>query len=138
MRKPIRQPLPCISDVLLPIAGAPAHARNVVTQGCLQWELPHLLAPASLIAGELVANAVQHAGTMMDLHVALGHRHLIIEVVDGSSDRPVLPHLLTSTAQLHHPGLNCGLLLVDATADRWGSWVANGGKMTWAALRYAR
>ena len=63
MGKPTRQPLPCISDVLLPVGGAPAHARNVVTQGCLQWELPRLLAPAGLIAGELVTNAVQHAGT---------------------------------------------------------------------------
>ena len=69
--------------------------------------------------------------------MARGHRHLIIQVIDGSPDRPVTPDLPTVAAPFHHPDLNRGLLLVDAAADRWGCWPVNGGKAVRAALAYA-
>ncbi|MEU4619565.1 ATP-binding protein [Actinoplanes sp. NPDC023801] len=109
----------------------------MITQACLQWQLPSLLASAALVASELVTNAVRHAGTMIDLHVVRGRQHLIIQVIDGSPHRPMMPDPLTVMRSLTSPGFSRGLILVDATADRWGCWPVRDGKMTWAALRSA-
>ncbi len=124
-----RRTLPSISDELLPISGAARQARNVTTDACLRWDLPHLVAPASLIASELVSNVVEHAHTMMTLRLSLRRRYLNIAVRDGSPVEPVLPGPPSPDS-----GGGRGLLLVDATAQSWGSLPTDGGKVVWAAL----
>jgi anti-anti-sigma factor len=120
---------PTLTDQLLPIAGAARHARNVVTEACLAWGLPELVGPASLVAGELVANAVEHAGTMMTLRVARRGPHVHVAVRDGSAAEPV-PR---TTPGLRERGR--GLMLVDAVALHWGWLPADDGKVVWASLR---
>lgn len=68
---PSRHRSSTVSEVLLPAGGAARRARDIATETCLRWELPHLVAPASLIASELVTNAVQHASTMLNLKLSL-------------------------------------------------------------------
>nr|WP_170148658.1 ATP-binding protein [Pseudosporangium ferrugineum] len=125
--------LTAISDRLLPVSGATRRARDVATEACLRWELPHLTAPAALVAGELVTNAVVHARTMADLRLSLGRRYLMIAVRDGSSAVPrIVP------APPADPATGRGLVLVGAMARRWGSLPAEGGKVVWATLPTAR
>jgi hypothetical protein len=124
-----RQVLPTITDELLPIRGAARQARNVTTDACLRWDLPHLVASASLVASELASNVVDHAHTMMTLRLSLRRKYLAIAVRDGSTAEPVL----SGSSVLEGPG-GRGLFLVDATANRWGWLPTEGGKVVWAAL----
>lgn len=118
-----------VADLLLPVPSSAHHARNLVVQACIRWNLPELAAPASLVVSELVANAVMHAGTMIDLRVNLGRRDLTIAVRDGSTEQPDL-----TPGRPDVPGSARGLQLVDALADQWGCLPAEGGKVVWAAL----
>ncbi|MEV4708025.1 ATP-binding protein [Actinoplanes sp. NPDC049316] len=127
-----RETLRVLTDELLPITGAARQARNVATEACLLWDLPDLVAPASLIASELVSNVIDHAGTMMTLRMTLRRRYLQISVSDGSSEVPAL-----QIAAPAHASNGRGLMLVDATAHAWGWLPCNGGKVVWASLRTA-
>ncbi|MEV6346402.1 ATP-binding protein [Actinoplanes sp. NPDC051851] len=121
--------MPSHSEELLPVAGATRHARDVATEACLRWGLPDLTAPASLIVNELVANAIDHAGTMMTLRLSLRDRFLDIGVRDGSPARPPAPKPVPPEAAGGR-----GLLLVDALAYAWGCLPSADGKVMWAAL----
>ena len=123
--------LPTLSDDLLPVAGAARHARDLATDACLRWDLPHLVGPASLVANELVSNVVDHAHTLMTLRLDLHKRYLNIAVRDGSPVEPARPGPMPSTGIAR----GRGLLLVDATAHTWGSLPSAAGKVVWASLR---
>ncbi|MEV4642701.1 ATP-binding protein [Actinoplanes sp. NPDC049548] len=123
-----RRMLPTISDELLPIKGAARQARNVATDACLRWDLPDLVAPASLIASELVSNVVDHAHTMMTLRMSVRRRYLHIAVRDGSSEPPELRPTTPSASS------GRGLMLVKASAHSWGWLPCEGGKVVWASL----
>jgi anti-anti-sigma regulatory factor len=118
-----------IRTELLPAWGAARHARNVVTEACLRWRLAHLLAPAVLIATELVVNAAEHASTVMTLDLRLGRRYFYVAVHDGT-------RLLPAPAR---PGSarGRGLRLVDSQAWRWGHRLESDGKVVWCALARA-
>jgi hypothetical protein len=124
-----RRTVPSITDELLPVSGAARQARNVATDACLRWDLPNLVAPASLIVSELVSNGVDHAHTMMTLRLSLRRRYLNIAVRDGSAAEPTPPGDVPAEA----PG-GRGLFLVNATAHTWGWLPADGGKVVWASL----
>jgi anti-anti-sigma regulatory factor/anti-sigma regulatory factor (Ser/Thr protein kinase) len=124
-----RQAMLAVSDELLPVSGAARQARDVATDACSRWDLPGLLAPACLIATELVSNVVDHAHTMMTLSLSLRPRYLQIAVRDGAAE-PV--------PQAPPPGAlgprGRGLLLVAATARSWGWLPTENGKVVWASL----
>jgi anti-anti-sigma regulatory factor len=111
-----------LTDDLLPVSGAPRHARDMATEACLLWSLPALAGPASLIASELVTNVVDHVGTMMTLQVSQRGRYLHIAVRDGS---PVAPDARPAPS---------GLSLVGSVASHWGWLPARDGKVVWATL----
>ncbi|GAA3937849.1 ATP-binding protein [Actinoplanes auranticolor] len=125
-----RHTLSVLSDELLPISGAARQARNVATDACLRWDLPDLLAPASLVASELVSNVVDHAHTMMTLRVTLRPRFLHIAVRDGVAGEP-LRRVNEGAASMR----GRGLLLVEATAHSWGWLPTDNGKVVWASLQ---
>ncbi|WP_412738142.1 STAS domain-containing protein [Krasilnikovia sp. MM14-A1259] len=130
---PARRRMTLICDTLLPVAEAASRARELATEACARWELPHLTGSACLIAGELATNAAVHAGTLAALRLTLGRRLLLISVRDGSTAAPCLgePGSLEPTA-------GRGLLLVDATALWWGWHLHEDGKTVWAGLRAGR
>jgi Histidine kinase-like ATPase domain len=125
-----RDSLPTLSDELLPLAGAARHARNVTTEACLRWDLPHLVGPASLIVSELVSNVIDHAGTMATLRLSLRPHYLTISVRDGSTAEPVPPAQPVSMTA----AAGRGLLLVKSIAHTWGWLPTDGGKVVWATL----
>ncbi len=125
--------VPAISDELLPLAGAARHGRNLATEACLRWELPHLVGPACLIASELITNAVEHANTMMTMRLSLRSRYLTLAVRDGSPIQPILPAEPPPTNGVG----GRGLLLVDSVAHSWGFVPSADGKVVWASLRLA-
>jgi hypothetical protein len=118
-----------LSEVLLPASGTARQARDLATEACVRWELPHLVGPACLITSELVTNAMVHARTMMDLRITKGRRYLIIAVRDGST---ALPQLMRTSPS--RTGGGRGLMLVDSMVRRWGSLVTGDGKVVWATL----
>jgi len=125
-----RHTLSVLSDELLPISGAARQARNVATDACLRWDLPDLVAPASLVASELVSNVVDHAHTMMTLRLTLRPRFLHIAVRDGDAGEPVLRDSEGSASMRGR-----GLLLVEASAHSWGWLPTENGKVVWASLQ---
>lgn len=124
-----RPRMPYVSEDLLPVGGSSRHARDIATAACAQWDLPGLIAPASLIVTELVANVVDHAHTMMTLRLSLRPHHLNLAVRDGSHDPPV-------ATPPDHPEAKQGrgLLLVNELAYRWGHLPSHHGKVVWASL----
>ena len=121
------------TEDLLPVRHSARHARDVVTEACLMWDLGHLIGTATLIVSELVSNVVEHAGTMMTLEVTVhsGHLHLIVH--DGSAEPPVM----REDRKLTEPG-GLGLRLVDANSAAWGFTPEAGGKAVWARLSVTR
>jgi anti-anti-sigma regulatory factor len=120
-------PTPAVYDDLLPVAGAARRARELVTEACVRWDLPELVGPACIVLSELVNNAVEHAGTMLRVRIALRRRHLHLAVSDGSSAPPVLGRASPN-------GGGRGLRLVDTVAGSWGHLVTVDGKVVWATL----
>ncbi|WP_189331371.1 STAS domain-containing protein [Actinoplanes ianthinogenes] len=121
--------MPALADSLLPVSGAAAHARDLAAEACARWSLPDLADPARIVAGELVTNAVVHAGTMIDIRLSLGRRYLMIAVRDGSATLPE-----SAAGSVLDPAAPRGLLLVEQFAKRWGAVPAEGGKVVWASL----
>jgi anti-anti-sigma regulatory factor len=125
-----RRTMLVVSDELLPVSGAARQARDVATDACSRWDLPGLLAPASLIASELASNVVDHAHTMMTLSMSLRPRYLQIAVRDGVTAEPVPHSPEAGAANLR----GRGLMLVAATASAWGWLPTESGKVVWASL----
>lgn len=124
-----RRTLPSLTDELLPVSGAARQARNAATEACLRWDLPHLVAPASLIVSELASNVVDHAHTMATLRLSLRRRHLTIALRDGSPAEPVRAAGRPPDARTGR-----GLILVEESAHSWGWLPTDGGKVVWASL----
>ena len=82
----------------------------------------------SLVVTELVANAVRHAGTDMEVRLIALEHGIRLEVQDGST-RPLRPR----------PSDMCdeggrGLMLVDALSSRYGVEGEANGKKVWVEL----
>ncbi len=93
------------------------------------WGLPTIADTAALLAGELLANAVRHAGGGAELRIGLTAGVVCVEVHD---DQPGAPRL-----QDPDPASESGrgLLLLDAMSERWGvRRSARGGKAVWFEL----
>lgn len=96
---------------------------------------------AALVAGELVTNAVVHAGTAAELVCRYEQpaeeddtaAALIVEVSDHHPDRPVHSHP-HGFDQSGTPDYGRGLHLVAALAERWGITYRAALKTVWARL----
>lgn len=94
---------------------------------------------AALVAGELVTNAVVHAGTAAELRCRYAEARdeecaaLVVEVSDHHPDRPVHSHPHGSE-QSGTPDYGRGLHLVAALADCWGISYRAAVKTVWARV----
>jgi anti-sigma regulatory factor (Ser/Thr protein kinase) len=124
---------------LPPDPAAATLARNLVSDACLGWDLPHLGERGRLVASELVVNAAEHAGTDIEMTVSPRGEGpgaaLHLAVYDGS---PALPQVRDPVPGPLGPSLTdrgLGLRIVGAAASTWGALPAKGGKLVWAILR---
>ncbi|MFJ1704187.1 ATP-binding protein [Kitasatospora sp. NPDC088346] len=106
-------------------------ARRVVLAVLADWGLHQHLAAGELLTGELVANAVRHAGgRTIGLRMARRPGCVRVEVRDSSR---ALPCLILSTEPLHESGH--GLRVVSEVSDRWGADLLPRGKAVWFELK---
>lgn len=86
--------------------------------------------PATLLVSELVANAVLHTGTPVEVVVRTGDLDdtVRIEVHDGNPQLPLRKHYSAMS------GTGRGLLLVERMASDWGAERTSGGKVVWFEL----
>src|SRR3954467_7257800 len=93
---------------------AVAQARAFVRRTLLAWEMPQFVDDATVLASELVTNAVLHARTPM---------RLIVSYDDGGPRVPVAdenPRLPIVAGTPDHATSGRGLLLVDQLSSTWG------------------
>jgi anti-sigma regulatory factor (Ser/Thr protein kinase)/anti-anti-sigma regulatory factor len=119
-----------LTTQLSPTPEAGRDARRMFADGCRRWGVEHLIEDGAVVVTELVANAVEHAGTTIDFTMSLRDRYLHVTVCDGASTTPQRAGVLEEYA----PG-GRGLLLVEAYAAAWGHATTTNGKVVWATLR---
>src|SRR5262249_5718013 len=114
---------------IVPDRDAPGHARTAVQEFCQRLAVGGDRDPAQLVAPELVTNAVVHAGTTIELTLRLLSPMLHIAVRDGGPGRPHVADVDESSET------GRGLMLVDALASSWGTFLPDTGKVVWATVR---
>ena len=80
---------------------------------------------ATLLTSELVANAVLHTNTPIEVVVRTAGDRARVEVHDGSRQLPVRKNYSTMS------GTGRGLMLVERMAARWGADPTGTGKVVW-------
>jgi anti-sigma regulatory factor (Ser/Thr protein kinase) len=117
------------ADLLEPLLQAPALARAFLRRTLADWGADGFVDDTLLVVDELVANAVLHAGTEIELRLALCSDRLGVAVADRSQHRPTLEHADDAAER------GRGLLLVDAVATDWHVLPRrDGGKVVRAVL----
>jgi anti-sigma regulatory factor (Ser/Thr protein kinase) len=90
--------------------------------------LDHLAYTARLLVSELVANAILHSGTPLEVVVQWGEDRVRVEVHDGNPQLPVRKHYSNMS------GTGRGLMLVERMAAGWGADRTPTGKVVWFEL----
>ena len=103
--------------------------RRFVARTLRDWDVDAArIESVTLVANELVANAIVHAHSAPMLSLSESGDDLVLHVADNSCVAPVL----------QTPGRDefsgRGLRLVDALADRWGVDIGESGKSVWVAF----
>lgn len=108
-------------------------ARHAAETACHDWHIPHLASVVTLIADELVTNAVEHTDGTAELTLRLRGSVVTVGVRDGLAGSTPRP-------QLSSVGRPCGrgLQVVTALANRWGVTQHGDGKTVWAELAIDR
>ncbi len=103
-------------------------ARRFVESVLEEGGLDHLAYSATMLVSELVANAVLHTGTPIEVVVCPEVDRVRVEVHDGSPQLPVRKHYSTMS------GTGRGLMLVEQMASGWGADRTGAGKVVWFEL----
>ena len=127
--------------VLPPAAGSVRAGRYFVAEVLARWKLDRHLDTATLLASEVVANAVVHAATtcVVDVRIDDDRGELVVAVTDYGHG-PVLCSIEESglAMLLEEPDLESesgrGLVIVATCADRWGIDPSPRGNTVWFAL----
>jgi anti-sigma regulatory factor (Ser/Thr protein kinase) len=122
----VRVELPCEAQ-------APSSARRLVREMCPKWQVDDgVVDTAEFVVGELVSNAVEHAGTGVGLTLERGPRGLLVSVRDAS---PVgFPGPLRRSTDPLGQVRGRGLELVENLTTAWGVDEAPDGNTVWAEI----
>ncbi|UGQ12248.1 SpoIIE family protein phosphatase [Yinghuangia sp. ASG 101] len=93
-----------------------------------RWRRAAVLDGACSVVTELVANAVEHARTPMELRLSLRPGRLVVQVADHDGRLP--RRLAAGAADERHRGL----MIVNALSADWGTRPTDTGKVVWAEL----
>ena len=114
-------------------SAAAALARTMADDACPVFDAAHLVHPVRLLVSELVANAVEHTGTDIEVWVSLRGELVHLAVQDGSPELPRVsdagPESLGGVRRRW-----MGLQVVTAAATAWGALPCRRGKVVWATL----
>jgi serine/threonine-protein kinase RsbW len=117
---------------LTPDASSLREGRRFVARILRGWEVDESrIEPVTLVANELVANAIVHASSAPVLALAVDGPDLMVRVSDDS------PRLPAVRAPRPEEIGGRGLMLVNALADRWGYDPSPPGKVVWATFARA-
>ena len=105
-------------------------ARTFVRAACADWRIDEIRDDATIVASELVTNAVLHAGTACRLTLRYNAFGLTVEVRDDRPDRVPEPPPVDSEP----PERLSGLFMVDALTREWGIMPRTHDKTVWALL----
>jgi anti-sigma regulatory factor (Ser/Thr protein kinase) len=105
-----------------------AKARRLLDETLRSWRCEALVDVATLLVSELVANAILHAGTTIEVVARVVPQRLRIEVHDDNPRMPVRKHYSNLS------GTGRGLLLVERLAADWGAEATESGKRVWFEL----
>jgi anti-sigma regulatory factor (Ser/Thr protein kinase) len=104
-------------------------ARSELERHLKDWKLSHLLDDASLVAGELVANAAK-LGSPFSLKLTREPAAVIIAVTDGSDEPPIVIDRTEDDTAVD----GRGMFLVQALSQKWGVEPTEHGKTVWARV----
>ncbi|MQY14231.1 hypothetical protein SRB5_43930 [Streptomyces sp. RB5] len=105
-----------------------AFLRRTIKHQLAGWGLDDLTSDAMTVSGELLANAMEHAGGNIYARFTVRPSQLLIEVLDGSSDVPRIRPIASWSER------GRGLSVVQALSAEWGYWRTPTGKTVWAVL----
>ncbi|MBA9006248.1 MULTISPECIES: ATP-binding protein [Thermomonospora] len=103
-------------------------ARRLAARTMRTWALLEREEQVTAIVAELVANAVRHAGTVLELRLLRRSDAVRVEVRDRASAMPKM----TVPAPLDE--CHRGLFIVDRFSTDWGAVPVTGGKVVWAEV----
>lgn len=109
---------------LEPEAAAAGRARRWVSDALADWP-PTAIETAQLLLSELVANAVLHARTPIEVRLAERGERAHIAVADGVGEGPLPKHFQPDAET------GRGLKLLATLADEWGVERSRAGKSVW-------
>lgn len=115
-----------VSDI-----GAVKHVRAFVEQACADWGMAGRFPDATLVATELMTNAIIHAGTPGMLIVSLDEHGLHLAVRDESPQGEGMIRMGRA-----RPGNGRGLHLVSELSRAWGVATHADAKTVWAVLSH--
>jgi anti-sigma regulatory factor (Ser/Thr protein kinase) len=130
-------PMEQIQTFLAPVSPEVSRARHFVRRTLNDWQLSEMAWPASLVASELVTNALQHSTTVLDLTLSRVDTRLRIAVHDHGGGAPAIPNRSEADTATAQGGR--GLELIAAATPAWGVFPTRGsGKTVWALLDNAQ
>ncbi|MFI0453085.1 SpoIIE family protein phosphatase [Actinomadura sp. 6N118] len=107
---------------------AARRARGLIRDQLERWGLGELADSATLLASELVTNAIRHADGRITLRL-VREEGLVVEVFDGTDGRPRIRRCEDGMAESGR-----GLHVVGRLARRWGVRRTGEGKAVWCEL----
>jgi DNA-binding NarL/FixJ family response regulator len=113
------------------LPGVPASARasrQVLAAALDGWCDAEVQDAAALLVSELVTNGVRHAGTDVEMRIAVGASTVRVEIGDRNPDVPIM-----RTPQPTDVG-GRGMRIVDELSLRWGIQARRTGKSVWFEL----
>lgn len=110
---------------------SPFLARRFVEQFATEQSLDGAGGALSLIATELVTNAILHGSDPVELTLYDQDGVVTIEVADGDTRVAKIRHGATD----HDGRVGRGLHIVASLADRWGVRPTQSGKIVWATVQ---
>lgn len=113
---------------IAPNTEAVEYARRLAARTMRTWSLIEREEQVTAIVAELVANAVLHAGTALEVRLLRLPGRVRVEVRDRAAHLPRL-----SVPQLEDES-HRGLFIVDRFASAWGADPVPGGKVVWAEV----
>ena len=110
------------------VPASAGQARRFVESALAEAGLAELANTATLLVSELVANAVLHTGTPLEVVVAVDSDGARLEVHDRSRQLPSRKRYSTMS------GTGRGMVMVDRMATAWGAEATADGKIVWCRI----